>query len=87
MNQHDPLAFPGRSSAGSLRFDGCSRGLGAPIEFQILGRVLLHSALVGAAAHAMRELIVTDDAGRIVGLLDEGDVTRVYQSATAGRQS
>jgi CIC family chloride channel protein len=31
-----------------------------------------------------RELVVTDDAGKIVGFLDEADVTRAYHGETAG---
>jgi chloride channel protein, CIC family len=46
----------------------------------------LQRALDAILAHGVRELVVTDDQGRIVGLLDEADITRVYQSATAGRR-
>jgi CIC family chloride channel protein len=47
----------------------------------------LQRALDAILAHGMRELVVTDDHGRIVGLLDEADITRVYQSATASRRA
>ncbi|HZU84793.1 MAG TPA: chloride channel protein [Polyangiaceae bacterium] len=46
----------------------------------------LQRALDAILAHGVRELVVTDDSGRIVGLLDEADITRVYQSATASRR-
>ena len=49
----------------------------------------LHVALVAILEHGLREIIVVDDAGRIVGFLDEAEITRVYQSvtATAGSRS
>ena len=39
----------------------------------------LHAALETLLAHDVRELLVTDDGGRIVGFLDEADITRVYR--------
>jgi CIC family chloride channel protein len=44
----------------------------------------LQRALDVFFAQGLRELVVTDERGRILGILDEGDITRVYQSATAG---
>lgn len=47
----------------------------------------LQRALDVILEHGVREIVVTDEEGRIVGLLDEADITRVYQSATAGRRA
>jgi CIC family chloride channel protein len=47
----------------------------------------LKRALDAILSHGVREIVVTDDQGRIVGLLDEADITRVYQNATAGRRA
>jgi CIC family chloride channel protein len=46
----------------------------------------LQRALDAILAHGVRELVVTDQDGRIVGLLDEADITRVYQNATISRR-
>ena len=43
----------------------------APLDLRIVGRTL-------------RELPVVDDAGRVIGFLDEADIAQVYVSA-AGR--
>jgi chloride channel protein, CIC family len=43
----------------------------------------LHVALDLMLANSVRELLVVDAAGKIVGFLDEADVTRVYHSATS----
>jgi CBS domain-containing protein len=32
--------------------------------------------------HSLREIPVLDDAGKIVGFLDETDITRAYLAAT-----
>ena len=45
----------------------------------------LRKALELILEHGVRELIVTNDAGRIIGFLDEADITRVYHEATAGK--
>lgn len=42
----------------------------------------LHTALEAILEHAVRELLVVDEAGRIVGFLDEAEITKVYHSAT-----
>ena len=47
----------------------------------------LQRALDAILEHGVREIVVTDEEGRIVGLLDEADITRVYQSATASRRA
>jgi CIC family chloride channel protein len=47
----------------------------------------LRHALDAFLAAGMRELVVTDEQGRIVGLLEEADITRAYQNATAGKES
>ena len=46
----------------------------------------LQRALDTILSHGVRELVVIDELGGIVGLLDEADVTRVYQSATASKR-
>ncbi|WP_104985039.1 chloride channel protein [Sorangium cellulosum] len=43
----------------------------------------LHRALQVLLDHGVRELLVTDGDGKIVGFLDESDVTRAYHDATA----
>jgi CIC family chloride channel protein len=43
----------------------------------------LHVALDLILANNVRELLVVDGDGRIVGFLDEADITRVYHSATS----
>jgi CIC family chloride channel protein len=45
----------------------------------------LQRALDTFLADGVRELVVTDDQGHIVGLLGEADITRVYQNATANK--
>lgn len=42
----------------------------------------LHGALRVLLEHGVRELLVTDADGKIVGILDESDVTRAYHEAT-----
>ncbi len=42
----------------------------------------LHAALETLLANSVREILVTDDKGRIVGFLDEADITRVYRDTT-----
>jgi CIC family chloride channel protein len=42
----------------------------------------LQVALVAILEHNLREVIVVDDGDRIVGFLDEAEITRAYQSAT-----
>ena len=42
----------------------------------------LHTALETVLKHAVRELLVLDENGRIVGFLDEAEITRVYHTAT-----
>jgi chloride channel protein, CIC family len=42
----------------------------------------LHVALEQILANNVRELLVVDQTGRILGFLDEADITRVYHSAT-----
>jgi chloride channel protein, CIC family len=43
----------------------------------------LHRALQALLEHGVRELLVIDSDGKIVGFLDEADVTRAYHEATA----
>ncbi|WP_433929371.1 chloride channel protein [Sorangium cellulosum] len=43
----------------------------------------LHGALRVLLEHGVRELLVTDADGKIVGILDESDITRAYHEATA----
>ncbi len=44
----------------------------------------LQRALQLMLEHGLRELVVVDDEGRIVGFLDESEITRVYHDATRG---
>jgi CIC family chloride channel protein len=43
----------------------------------------LHAAIELMLRHQLRELPIVDDAGKIVGFLDEADVTRAYLASTA----
>ena len=45
----------------------------------------LHSALETILKHGVRELLVTNEEGQIVGFLDETEITTFYHSATVGR--
>jgi CIC family chloride channel protein len=45
----------------------------------------LHTALEAMLTHGVRELLVTSEDGRIVGFLDEAEITHVYHSATQRR--
>jgi chloride channel protein, CIC family len=45
----------------------------------------LHNALEIMIAHAMRELLVTDENGQVVGVLDQTEITVAYLAATARR--
>ncbi len=45
----------------------------------------LKAALEAILEHGLREILVVDDTGRIVGFLDEAEITRSYQSNTASR--
>jgi CIC family chloride channel protein len=46
----------------------------------------LQRALEVILEHGLREIVVVDAAGKIVGFLDEAEITRVYRDATASRQ-
>ena len=41
----------------------------------------LHAAIELMLHHKIRELPVTDDFGKIIGFLDEADITRAYMAA------
>ncbi|MCA9532010.1 MAG: chloride channel protein [Myxococcales bacterium] len=43
----------------------------------------LHQVLDVMLQHGMREVLVVDDSGRIVGVLDEAEITHAYTNATA----
>lgn len=45
----------------------------------------LHNALEIMIANAMRELLVTDEDGKVVGVLDQTEITVAYLAATANR--
>jgi CIC family chloride channel protein len=47
----------------------------------------LHRALEVILEHGLREIVVVDDQARIVGFLDEAEITRVYRDATMGKRS
>lgn len=42
----------------------------------------LHTALETLLLHQVRELLVTDQDGKIVGIVDESEITRAYHDAT-----
>jgi CIC family chloride channel protein len=44
----------------------------------------VNAALELLLLHGARELVVVDDEGRIVGFLDEAEITRLYREATHG---
>jgi CIC family chloride channel protein len=43
----------------------------------------LHVALEAMLTHGVRELLVIDDEGRIIGFLDEAEITRNYHGQTS----
>jgi CIC family chloride channel protein len=45
----------------------------------------LQRALVVILEHGLREIVVVDATGRIVGFLDEAEITRAYHSNTVSR--
>lgn len=45
----------------------------------------LHGALETILKHGVRELLVVDDQGKIVGFLDETEITTFYHATTADR--
>jgi CIC family chloride channel protein len=47
----------------------------------------LQKALEVILDHGLREIMVVDDADRIVGFLDEAEITRVYHDATSSRRA
>ena len=51
----------------------------APIS--VLTSESLHAAIELMLGHQLRELPVVDESGKIVGFLDEADITRAYMSA------
>jgi CIC family chloride channel protein len=46
----------------------------------------LQRALEAILEHGLREILVVDEQGRIVGFLDEAEITRVYHDSTASRR-
>jgi CIC family chloride channel protein len=46
----------------------------------------IHSAIELMLREHARELVVTDDVGKIVGFMDESDITRAYLAELAGHQ-
>jgi CIC family chloride channel protein len=45
----------------------------------------LQRALAAILEHGLREVLVTDDEGKIVGFLDEAEITRFYHDVTTSR--
>jgi CIC family chloride channel protein len=45
------------------------------------------TALELLLVHGAREIVVVDDDGRIVGFLDEAEITQLYRNATEGSGS
>ncbi len=56
--------------------------MGAPISIRESDD--LHNALELMIAHAMRELLVVDEDGKVLGVLDQTEITVAYLAATAG---
>jgi CIC family chloride channel protein len=46
----------------------------------------LQRALEAILEHGLREIVVVDEEGRIVGFLDEAEINRVYHRATSSRR-
>lgn len=57
--------------------------MGAPIAVRDTDD--LHNALEMMIANAMRELLVTDEDGKVVGVLDQTEITVAYLAASEGR--
>jgi len=55
--------------------------MGAPISIRESDD--LHNALDLMIAHAMRELLVVDEDGKVIGVLDQTEITVAYLAATA----
>jgi CIC family chloride channel protein len=49
----------------------------------VLGDADLHTVLETLLEHGLRELVVTEPDGTIIGILDESEITRAYHEATA----
>ena len=47
----------------------------------------LHAALDLMLRHHLRELVITDDKGKIVGFMDEADITRAYLAELTSKES
>ncbi len=52
----------------------------------VLGSENLHEVLELMLANGMRELLVVDEEGRVIGVVDEAEITAAYLSATAARE-
>ncbi len=59
--------------------------MAAPVTVRVTDD--LHTALETLLKHGARELLVTDEADRIVGMLDEAEIQSAYHSTTASRHS
>ena len=46
----------------------------------------LHAALEAMLKSGAREVLVVDEAGKIIGFLDEAEITQVYHATTAERE-
>ena len=46
----------------------------------------LHAALEKMLAAGMRELLVVDAGGRVMGVVDEAEITAAYLAATTSRK-
>jgi chloride channel protein, CIC family len=80
--QADPLLRA--HAAGTLDEQGSTAGhlMSAPFSVRLSDD--LHVALDAILAHHTRELPVVSDEGKIEGLLDEAEITKVYQGVTEG---
>jgi CIC family chloride channel protein len=57
--------------------------MGAPISVRDTDD--LHNALEILIANAMRELLVVDENGKVLGVLDQSEITMAYLTATTQR--
>lgn len=76
----DPLLRLAASDPGALLGSTAASLMSPP--FSVRADADLHAALDLLLEHQVREVPVTDQSGRIVGFLDEAEVTRMYQEAT-----
>ena len=88
-----PVARTSRSAAEILRTTAADPDVSAlALADDMMGPAIcvrdtddLHNALELMIANAMRELLVTDAEGKVIGVLDQTEITVAYLAATARR--